>query len=318
MRLLRIRSTGAIVTEYFDDNGYVPPYAILSHTWGSDNEEVNFRDITKGRGQSKEGWQKLEFCGEQAASDELRYFWVDTCCIDKSNSEELGRAIRSMYRWYEQAAQCYAYLADVEGIDARGKRRKDWEYAFRNSRWFTRGWTLQELIAPDTVTFFSSDGVRLGSKGGSLQKIIREVTGIPKEVLRGTPVSGYSVKERLSWYGNRQTKEEEDEVYSQMGILDTMIITAYGEGKRNAWRRLNIELAGTERLERLEKAVEKQKRENKKSRELEVARALPIRLSSPAASAAPAPATSSQNGQQFTLSICGSSFALDGPKHNWQ
>ncbi|CAG9988621.1 unnamed protein product [Clonostachys byssicola] len=318
MRLLRIRSTGAIVLEYFDDSS-VPPYAILSHTWGPDDEEVNFRDIQKRRGQSKDGYRKLEFCGQQAASDGLRYFWVDTCCIDKSSSEELGTAIRSMYRWYTESNQCYVYLADVEGRDSRGKRHKNWEYAFRNSRWFTRGWTLQELIAPDSVTFFFSDGVRLGSKGGSLQKIIREVTGIPKDVLRGggTSVSAYSIQERCSWYGNRQTKKEEDEVYSQMGILDTFIINAYGEGKRSAWRRLNFELAGAERLEKVEKKLEEQKREDKKHQVLETSSAKSQQLLS-LASSDPTPATSLQKGPQFSLSLCGSYFALDGPEYNYQ
>ena len=88
-------------------------YAILSHTWGPDNEEVTFKDLVDGTGGCKDGYKKIRFCAEQTIRDGLRYFWVDTCCIEKSNQVELNKAINSMFRWYGKAACCYVYLSDV-------------------------------------------------------------------------------------------------------------------------------------------------------------------------------------------------------------
>lgn len=99
MRLLKLREDGEfILVERAGRN--IPPYAILSHTWGADEEEVSFKDLIEGRGKNKAGYRKLRFCGEQAAKDALHFFWVDTCCIDKSSSSELSEAINSMFRWY--------------------------------------------------------------------------------------------------------------------------------------------------------------------------------------------------------------------------
>ncbi|KAF2738668.1 HET-domain-containing protein, partial [Polyplosphaeria fusca] len=157
-----------------------PAYAILSHTWGKD--EVTFQDIEANGDRcepvNKAGWAKIQFCADQAAADGLQYFWVDTCCIDKRNAVELGAAINSMFRWYQNAARCYVYLSDVwKSEGASGGRA--WEEAFRTSRWFTRGWTLQELIAPRLIDFFSVEGQRLGTKL-SLAAGIQEATGIPE------------------------------------------------------------------------------------------------------------------------------------------
>ena len=125
---------------------------------------------------------------------------MDTCCIDKSNNTELTEAINSMFRWYQDAARCYTYLADVStpGYDADPQScQRIWEASFRESRWFTRGWTLQELIAPASVEFFSSEGKRLGDKK-SLQQQIYEITGIPIQALQGNPFSHFSVAERMA------------------------------------------------------------------------------------------------------------------------
>lgn len=131
-----------------------PPYAILSHTWGKDHEEVNFEDLMRGSGSTKAGYEKIRFCGERASHDGLQFFWVDTCCIDKSNNTELQEAINSMFNWYHDAAKCYVYLTDIstDGCDDLSSPPR--ELAFRKSRWFTRGWTLQELLAPSSVDFF--------------------------------------------------------------------------------------------------------------------------------------------------------------------
>jgi hypothetical protein len=159
MNLLKLNDDGTMSLHTFSKHT-IPPYAILSHTWGSDNEEVSCKDIIDGTGSNKAGYQKLRFCGHQAKSNGLYYFWVDTCCINKSDSSELQRAINSMFYWYRKASRCYVYLSDVSLYSQDGQfRHIEWESAFRNSRWFTRGWTLQELIAPKTVEFYSRDHI---------------------------------------------------------------------------------------------------------------------------------------------------------------
>lgn len=163
MRLLHFNNDGeSSLTQFFDD---IPPYAILSHTWGL--EEVTFKDMMEGDGKRKAGFDKIRFCGEQARRDGLQYFWVDTCCIDKSNGTELQGSINSMFRWYRDSAKCYVFLADVPtvNVDTTGQGHQlPWESAFRRSRWFERGWTLQELIVPKSVEFFSKDYELLGDK----------------------------------------------------------------------------------------------------------------------------------------------------------
>ncbi|KAI0123227.1 heterokaryon incompatibility, partial [Xylariales sp. AK1849] len=149
MRLLALQADGGLVLtkDLVDD---IPQYAIFSHTWGDDDKEVTFYDIQHHTGQHKQGYRKLRFCGKQAALDGLHYFWVDTCCIDKSNSAELSEAIKSMFCWYKNAAQCYFNLPDVSKSICENDKalRALWELSFRKSRWFTRGWTLQEVMRP--------------------------------------------------------------------------------------------------------------------------------------------------------------------------
>ena len=167
MRLLQFQSESEFcLTNDLINN--IPPYAILSHIWGADTEEVTFKNLIDGTGKSKAGYEKIRFCGEQARRDGLQYFWIDTCCIDKSNNTELSEAINSMFLWYHNADKCYVYLRDVSrhALDANDRSSQlPWELAFRKSRWFTRGWTLQELIAPTSVEFFSKEGEQLGNRG---------------------------------------------------------------------------------------------------------------------------------------------------------
>ena len=131
-----------------------------------------------GTGKDKAGYDKIQFCGGQAARDGLQHFWVDTCCINKSSDSKLSEAINSMFRWYRKAAKCYVYLTDVSTNDHIDLSLQPWEEAFENSRWFTRGWTLQELIAPPSVEFFCFNGNRLGDKK-SLEGQLHKITGIP-------------------------------------------------------------------------------------------------------------------------------------------
>ncbi|KAH8586629.1 hypothetical protein B0O99DRAFT_665671 [Bisporella sp. PMI_857] len=231
MRLLQRKPNGEIVFRE-PTSGELPAYAILSHTWGE--EEVVYQDLKKGKDKSKTvnkaGWRKIQFCAKQAAVDGLEYFWVDTCCIDKKNAVELGAAINFMFRWYQDAARCYVYLSDVSKPDTGVDDQRAWGEAFRKSRWFTRGWTLQELIAPRLVDFFSSEGGRLGSKL-SLESKICEITGIANKALR-----------RRSWAEHRNTTIEEDEAYCLIGIFDVSMVPNYGERKDQAFRRLEDEI----------------------------------------------------------------------------
>jgi hypothetical protein len=244
MRLLERKPNGELVLREFIGSN-LPAYAILSHTWGADSEEISFYDIEAGTGKSKDGYHKIQFCATQAAADGLRYFWVDTCCIDKKNAVELSEAINSMFRWYQQAARCYVYLLDVsvaDYVENNQHSQPAWEAAFTQSRWFTRGWTLQELIAPTAVGFFTSEGKRLGDRL-SLEDMIHDVTGIAKRALKGDPLSDFGIDERMSWVAQRKTKLEEDQIYSLLGIFDITMPLIYGEGREKANRRLQKEIA---------------------------------------------------------------------------
>lgn len=243
MRLLQYSESGELSIHSFND-GAIPPYAILSHTWRADADEMTFVDLQTGDGKTKPGYEKILFCGRQAQQDGLKHFWVDTCCINKNDKAELAFAIKSMFRWYRNAAKCYAYLSDVSTRKRKAYDRDNelwWEPAFRSSRWFTRGWTLQELLAPAAVEFFSREGKSLGSKT-SLQAIIREITSIPSEVLNGAPISRSNVNERLRWAEGRVTGRDEDRAYCLQGILDVELAPVYGEGEAGAFDRLKREM----------------------------------------------------------------------------
>lgn len=240
MRLLERKPNGDLVLRKFTGTD-VPVYAILSHTWSK--EEVSFQEVEAGAGKNKAGWKKIDFCAKQAGADGLRYIWVDTCCIDKKDAVELSEAINSMFRWYQKAARCYVYLSDVsmQGAEQDGQVNPAWEPAFTKSRWFTRGWTLQELIAPRLIDFFSLEGERLGNKL-TLEPKIHEITGIAQNALRGDVLSNFSIDERMSWAEYRNTTLEEDKAYCLLGIFDVSMPLIYGEGRVRAYRRLQEEI----------------------------------------------------------------------------
>ncbi|OCL02132.1 HET-domain-containing protein [Glonium stellatum] len=241
MRLLRLEADGEFsLVEFVSQN--IPRYAILSHTWGADDEEVTFKDLADGIGQRKPGYSKISFCGKQAAKDGLQFFWVDTCCIDKSSSAELSEAINSMFRWYHNAAKCYAFLSDVSISSSIEINLSSQQIlAIQYSRWFTRSWTLQELLAPTSVEFFSAEGKRLGDRISLLQEI-HNITGISVQALQGSPLSQFNVNERLSWAKGREAKREEDAAYSLLGIFDIHMPLIYGEGRQKAFIRLHREI----------------------------------------------------------------------------
>lgn len=232
---------------FHEDN--LPAYGILSHTWIEEEEVIlddlvddsksTYRKLRKSlrlRPRSgKSGYDKLDFCARQSRRDGLRYFWVDTCCIDQNNPSEVLKSINSMFQWYRSAAKCYVYLSDVTA-SSNGKRSIPWQLAFANSRWFKRGWTLQELLAPPILEFYSSEGVCLGSRL-ELKQQIHDITDIPIKALSGESLDQFGVDERLSWAVDRQTKREEDEVYALLGIFNVTLPFVY-EGYDKALRRL--------------------------------------------------------------------------------
>ncbi len=229
---MRLLNTGKLEIKQFGDNE-VQSYAILSHTWG--NEEVTFQDMVGGHSTGKEGYEKVKNSCSVAAADGFEYVWIDTCCIDKESSGELSEAINSMYRWYQQADVCYAYLADVPSDTVNAGSE------FIESKWFRRGWTLQELIAPSKVIFLDKEWQKIGTKS-SLQDDLSRITHIPVNVLLGDDnLESVSVAQRMSWAVKRETRKIEDRAYSLMGIFGINMPLFYGEGKR-AFVRLQEEI----------------------------------------------------------------------------
>lgn len=251
----------------FVDLANAPPYAILSHTWGK--QEVSFKDIqTPATAQCKAGFAKIGYVCQQAIRDGMEWAWVDTCCIDKSSSAELSEAINSMFAIYAQAVRCYVYMEDVgaEHINLSD----DWDperildrscqagplplerlhprftalMAFRRSRWFTRGWTLQELLAPQALQFRNKDWGFVGSLQ-SLLLTVSSVTRIDREVLLGRRgIESYCIAEKFSWAASRVTTRVEDSAYSLLGICGINMPLLYGE-RSNAFKRLQEELIRT-------------------------------------------------------------------------
>ncbi|KAF4334717.1 heterokaryon incompatibility protein het-E-1 [Fusarium beomiforme] len=212
-------------------------YAILSHTWGTEEDEVTFQDLQEpDERKKKNGWSKIQECCEQAKKDGIDWVWIDTCCIDKRSSAELSEAINSMYAWYRDSAVCYVFLEDVPPL-APGLPENE----FEGARWFTRGWCLQELIAPSKVEFYAKDWTDIGTRW-SLHETIGYITGIPSSVLLdrdGPPKC--SIAQKMSWASQRRTTRVEDEAYCLLGILDVNMPLLYGEG-RKAFRRLLSEI----------------------------------------------------------------------------
>ncbi|QYS95648.1 HET domain-containing protein [Trichoderma simmonsii] len=244
MRLLNTKTYS--ITEFFEAN--IPRYAILSHTWGQG--EVTYQDIAQSVGQAREkkpqGFAKVEGACALAYAEGFDYIWIDTCCIDKTSSAELSEAINSMYAWYRESSICYAYLIDVRHIEhptlETGNRNFD-EVEFGASRWFTRGWTLQELIAPSDVAFYSGDWHYLGRK--SFHKdVISRITGIDVSILAGADPSLIAVARKMYWASRRTTTRIEDMAYCLMGLFSVSMPLIYGEGEK-AFLRLQEEIIKT-------------------------------------------------------------------------
>jgi hypothetical protein len=234
---MRLLNTSTLRLEEFGDSTTVP-YAILSHTWA--NEEVSYADMADvAAAEKRKGFSKIQAVASIAANQGHGYVWVDTCCIDKSSSAELSEAINSMFRWYEDAQVCYAFLADLNNMEPGLSASLDG--SLESSRWFRRGWTLQELIAPKKVVFLDAAWNTIGTKA-SLSSRISSITGIDKVVLDCSDVRfEIPLARRMSWAASRDTTRLEDRAYSLLGLFDVNMSMIYGEGEK-AFIRLQEEI----------------------------------------------------------------------------
>ena len=228
------------VLEFGDDEG--TKYSILSHRWIK--QEVDYNEVVKlakmdeeerTEVRQRDGYRKILQSCEQTKKDGYKWLWVDTCCIDKRSSAELSEAINSMYRWYENSRICYAYLHDVTDSSFPTAGRPEW---------FSRGWTLQEMIAPRDLRFFNKDWHPIGDKR-TLALTLQTITRVPQHILKeGLSSNRPCVAQIMSWAAYRKTTRVEDRAYSLMGLLDVNMPMLYGEGKK-AFHRLQLEIIRT-------------------------------------------------------------------------
>ena len=263
MRLLQTQTRQ--FEEFFDSQ--IPRYAILSHRWGA--HEVSFKEMRKGTAPHKSGMAKIDNFCRLAAARGFDWAWIDTCCIDKRSSAELSEAINAMFKWYERSGECYVHLSDVEYFPDElqwMRERKDaarlfgdgspLSARFRKSSWFTRGWTLQELLAPSKskVLFFDANWNEIGGLS-QLASTVSQITGIEESFMRfeRSYSSGVwivadfrsadaSVAKRMSWVSRRQTSRDEDMAYCLLGLFDVNMSLLYGEGAKRAFYRLQLEI----------------------------------------------------------------------------
>jgi hypothetical protein len=260
--MLLIKSDGSYKLEQFEPTNLwkdeSKKYAILSHTWAQNNwEEVSFdnmKDLATAR--KKPGFEKLEQVCKKAARAGIPYFWIDTCCIDKTGPhDQVQSEINSMFHYYSHAEVCYVVLSDVPGSCPRmteraklqevfPKSKWTWEKHISASRWFTRGWTLQELIAPKKVEFYNRRWMWIGSLRGGLLETVSKVTQIPERLFKSGHASvleDYTIAQRMTWAANRRTTKEEDMAYCLLGIFNITMATIPGEGRRS-FERLQLEI----------------------------------------------------------------------------
>lgn len=223
--------------------GRIPPYIILSHRWGE--EEVSYKDLTEPKKDPStlHGWTKLDSFCSLAKQDGWEWVWMDTCCIDKSSSAELSEAINSMYQWYSEAEFCIAYLADISVLkdETEGQRK-----LFKQSEWFERGWTLQELLASRELVFYDKNWENIGTRT-TMRVHVSRATRI-HSVHLSRPLEA-SVAAKMSWASKRQTSRPEDVAYSLLGLFEVNMPLLYGEGGLKAFIRLQYEIVRSRRDE---------------------------------------------------------------------
>lgn len=234
MKLINVRTLK--LEEFYDS--HIPLYAILSHCW--EDDEATYQEWKSGQvNKHRKGHKKILDACSQTKKDGIDYVWIDTCCIDKSSSAELSEAVNSMFKWYKGALRCYAYLFDVQSWRHWTDDEVFAEHVAR-SRWFTRAWTLQELIAPGEVIFFDDGWNRFYQKSVNAQQLSM-ITHIDEKILLGFNFRRRSIAERMSWASMRNSTRIEDQAYSLLGLFDVNIPLLYGEGSR-AFRRLQEEI----------------------------------------------------------------------------
>jgi hypothetical protein len=257
MRLLKTATCE--VTEAKDIPSPFPHYAILSHTWISPRDEITYQDTRTRMADIKDdlfkqkGWSKIKSFCTRARADGWEWAWMDTCCIDKTSTGDTQEAINAMFRWYQDAGVCYAYLSDVDagGLEAIGghsypssphyARLKE---SFVKANWFTRGWTLQELLAPHYLMFVDQHWHHIGTRESRALEI-KEACNIDSRHLvdfKPTEPTSCSIAMRLSWASRRETTVEEDEAYSLLGLFGISLPLIYGEGRSRAFSRFQREL----------------------------------------------------------------------------
>lgn len=201
----KMRLLHATEFRFEEFNDEIPRYVILSHRWGPKPEEATFQDMCEETGTEKRVQSKVRACCDQTVRDGFEWVWIDTCCIDRKNSVELQEAINSMFDWYKRSAICYAYLSDYSAPEGGSLD----EESFRACKWFTRGWTLQELIAPSKMVFYDRNWRDLGTKI-DLSALISNITQISQDVLGGQDLRLCSIAQRMSWASRREATREED------------------------------------------------------------------------------------------------------------
>jgi hypothetical protein len=234
MRLLNTRSLELV--ESFPDG--VPKYAILSHRWEAG--EVSYEEIHTRAARKKPGYAKIRNFCDEARAHGYEYAWIDTCCINKKDFTELAEAINSMFSWYRNSHICFAYLSDFTA--EAGLSQAEFTTKLGRSRWFERGWTLQELIAPAHVEFYDADWQYFGGKKG-LSRPISEITGIDEDLLAcRRELRSYSVAQKMSWGAYRRTSRPEDKSYSLLGLFGVTMPLIYDGDRFRAFRRLQEEI----------------------------------------------------------------------------
>ncbi|KAL8672093.1 MAG: hypothetical protein Q9168_003425 [Polycauliona sp. 1 TL-2023] len=259
MRLLQTKTLE--FGEFLDSQ--IPPYAILSHRWGE--KEVSYKEMRKvqkntfgGRSHAAaaqkmgQGMAKIKNFCLVACRDGWDWAWIDTCCIDKRSSAELSESINAMYKWYKRSGWCYIFLSDFRKSTPQdrataGHDSQDWHTSFQKSEWFTRGWTLQELLAPhpSNISFLDINWTCIGNLGDLADEVAAS-TGISTKYLCGLNtwyrLQNASVAQKMCWASRRNTSREEDIAYCLLGLFNVHMPLLYGEGAAKAFYRLQVEI----------------------------------------------------------------------------
>lgn len=238
MPTMYLLNTSTLKLERFPGESRKPKYAILSHRWGSDHDEASFQDVSNGNHLHKRGWKKIASACDVARAQGHQYLWADTCCINKvpENNKEQTDAINSMYDWYGASEVCYAYLEDVVDVND--------EDLLKKSQWFERGWTLQEMLAPEELIFFSQDW-KISVDRFDVPDVMNRVAGVQGgHWFASKDDDSYTIEEVMSWASRRKTTKPEDAAYSLIGLfkLGKSLDISYGEGGARAFVRLQEQL----------------------------------------------------------------------------